>query len=456
MSGSETRHERPSQTTGTPFKLERDDAADSLRAAVEAAGRTGGALVIRGEPDVGKSALTVRVVDELRSADAVVLALSLGDLPGTALDLEHPFGGVSLSDLFGGAATGAIRLLVVDGCEAILEGKEAVFVALATAAFRAGFAVAAVTRVDGSRYVRDVVRRALGSSSVSGSVAGLDDQSGRQRSDVLEHVVDELSTSERAQLVEAVEGLARLQADPRAAWLLGRPGLVDALMRSGDSWNPVNSCVRPTCTWLCGMAGSDVVALSRQVRPEPMTVPAPVPSPSPAVGSVVLAARTARRLGEPRSDGVLRAESNPAFAVGPEFATDLYRDFGLCRLFLESGWQPLKDAAVAAVADRSSFGCPARLLSLSVAGAGGSLRRVARAAVEFRQSAAMDAGARWLEVPYEALLTLGDARVAFGVLWDALDADDGLATLLRLADARYAKARSGTVRFGARRRGRVL
>ena len=53
-----------------------------------------------------------------------------------------------------------------------------------------------------------------------------------------EHVVDALSTPERAQLVRAVEGLARLHADPRAAWLLGRPGLVDALMRSGASLEP--------------------------------------------------------------------------------------------------------------------------------------------------------------------------------------------------------------------------
>lgn len=426
-------------TTGTPFELERDDAADSLRAAVEAAGRTGGALLITGEPDVGKSALTVRVVDELRSADAVVLALSLGDLPGTALDLEHAFGGVSLSELFGGAATGVVRLLVVDGCEAILEGKEAVFVALATAAFRAGFAVAAVTRVDGSRYVRDVVRRARGSSSVSVSGPGLDDQSGRQRSDVVEHVVDELSTLERAQLVEAVEGLARLQADPRAAWLLGRPGLVDALMRSGASLEPGQL--------LCEADVYSAVWNGLIRRHD--TQPPGTASPDDRSSTVV--ALAGRRLGgtgsangqalrELRSDGVLRAESNPAFAVGPEFATDLYRDFGLCRLFLESSWQPLKDAELPRWPIRAArLSCQARL---SVAEPGGLVGVWRELMSEFGELAAID-GARWLEVPYEALLTLGNARVAIGVLWDALDADDGIATLLRLADARYAKGSIG-------------
>lgn len=427
-------------TTGTPFELDRTDAAASLRKAVEAVAMTGGALLITGEPDVGKSALTVRVVDELRSAGAVVVALSLGDMPGTALDLEQAIGGLSLVELFGGSATGAVRLLFVDGCEAVLEGKEAIFVALATAAFRAGFSVAAVSRVDGSRYVRDVVRRAVEASSVAGPVAGLgDQQSGRQGGDVVEHVVAELSTPERAQLVEVVEGLARLQADRRAAWLLGRPGLVDALMRSGASLEPGQL--------LCE---ADVYAAvwNGLIRRHD-TQPRGTASPDDRSSTVV--ALAGHRLGgtgsangqalrELRSDGVLRAESNPAFVVGPEFATDLYRDFGLCRLFLESGWQLLKDAGLPRWPIRAArLCCQARL---SASGPGG-LVDVWRALMsEFGELAAID-GSRWLEVPYEALLTLGDARVAIAELWDELDAADGLATLLRLAEARYAKATLG-------------
>ncbi|HEY5516438.1 MAG TPA: hypothetical protein VIK12_09555, partial [Pengzhenrongella sp.] len=61
---------------------------------------------------------------------------------------------------------------------------------------------------------------------------------------------------------------------------------------------------------------------------------------------------------------------------------------------------------------------------------------------EFGALAAVD-GARWAEIPYEALLTLGNARAAIAELWDALIAEDGLATLLRLADVRYAKGTIG-------------
>jgi hypothetical protein len=47
---------------------------------------------------------------------------------------------------------------------------------------------------------------------------------------------------------------------------------------------------------------------------------------------------------ELRSDGVLRVPNNPALSRGDGGATDLYRDFALCRLFLRHGWEPLPSA----------------------------------------------------------------------------------------------------------------
>jgi hypothetical protein len=440
-------------TTNTRIEIDRSDAANSLREAIEAAATTGGALVITGEPDVGKSALAVRVSDELRAAGAVVVAISLGDSPTTVLDLEHAFGGLPLGELFGGAATGSVRVLVIDGCEAVLEGKEPVFVALAAAAAQAGFAVAAVTRVDGSRYVCGAVDRALqstgrGTERAYGRPAngqpgdrtqpvedGVDDVV----ADALEYAVDELSASERAQLVDAVEVLARLQADPRAAWLLGRPGLVDALLRSDAPLEPG----RLLCEADVYAAVWNGLIRRRETNP-PGTA-----SPDDRASTVVAVA--GRRLGgtgapdgqalrELRSDGVLRIEANPAFSQGPEFSTDLYRDFGLCRLFLDAGWQPLKEAGLPRWPIRAArLACQARL---STAGPGDLVGVWSDLMSEFGDLAAVD-GARWTEVPYEALLTLGDARVAIAALWDALIADDGLATLLRLADARYAKGTIG-------------
>jgi hypothetical protein len=52
-------------------------------------------------------------------------------------------------------------------------------------------------------------------------------------------------------------------------------------------------------------------------------------------------------------------------------------------------------------------------------------------------------GARWSEVPYEALHSLRDGRGAPEALWDALVGDDGLPTLLHLAEVRYLEGSFG-------------
>lgn len=435
---------RSTITTATPLvqppvqssiQIDRADAASALRAAIERAATTRGALVITGEPDVGKSALTVRVCGEMRASGAALIAISLRDLPATALELEHALGGVSVDELLAGAATAPARVLVVDGCEAVLEGKEQVFLTLATAAARAGFGVAGVTRSDGSRYVRDAVDRALQAAgqTVGGQTVG------SQSGGVAEHVVDELSNPEKVELADAVEVLARLHADPRAAWLLGRPGLVDALLRSDGALEPGQL--------LCE---ADVyAAVWNGLIRRRETNPTGTASPDDRAATVVTLARSrlgaasalnGQALRELRSDGVLRTEANPAFSEGPEFSTDLYRDFALCRLFLESGWQPLKDAGSPRWPIRAArLACQARL---STAPEGGRAGVWADLMSEFGDLAAVD-GARWTEIPYEALLTLGNARAAIADLWDALIADDGLATLLRLADVRYAKGTIG-------------
>lgn len=421
-------------TPTTPVQIDRVEATSALRDGVGRAASTRGMLVITGEPDVGKSALTVRVCDELRSSGAVVVSVSMRDLPASVLDLEHTLQGPSVDELFAGAATGARRVLVIDGCEAVLEGKERIFMALATAAARAGFGVACVTRSDGARYVRDALNRAFRAAETSenGPASG-------QLGAVAEHVVGELSEPERLQLAGAVEVLARLHSDARAAWLLGRPGLVDALLRSDAPLEPGQL--------LCE---ADVYAAvwNGLIRRHESNPPGKA-SPDDRAFTVVTLAR--RLLGEAgtldgqalrelRSDGVLRTEVNPAFSAGPEFSTDLYRDFALCRLFLESGWQSLTDAGSPRWPIRAArLACQARIHTAHR----GQLAEVwAKLLSEFGEIAAVH-GARWMEVPYEALLTLGDGRAALEDLWEILGAGDSLATLLRLAEARFTKGTIG-------------
>jgi hypothetical protein len=74
---------------------------------------------------------------------------------------------------------------------------------------------------------------------------------------------------------------------------------------------------------------------------------------------------------ELRSDGVLRVPNNPALSRGDGGATDLYRDFALCRLFLRHGWEPLHSAGAPRWSIRAArLGCQTALPEREVVGSG--------------------------------------------------------------------------------------
>lgn len=126
------------------LELERAEAREALAAKMRAAATGPAALVVLGEPDVGKSALTLRAAEQLAAAGAAVTTLSLPDLPGRTVELETLLGG-RLADVLGGTAVDAVRLLVIDGAESVLEGHGPLLTDVATAALRAGLGVVAVT-----------------------------------------------------------------------------------------------------------------------------------------------------------------------------------------------------------------------------------------------------------------------------------------------------------------------
>ena len=121
--------------------------------------------------------------------------------------------------MLAGTATGEARLLVIDGAEAALEGRGQLLTEVATAALRAGLGVAAVTRTDGA----GAVGQALADAATAGGLPV----------PVRKHEVPRLTAEEAAQITAAFTSVSRLAAEPRAAWLLGRPGLVDLLLRAG-------------------------------------------------------------------------------------------------------------------------------------------------------------------------------------------------------------------------------
>ena len=412
--------------------LDRTDARAKLATAMSEAAGGPGALVVLGEPDVGKSALTVRAADQRVDGEVAVTMLSLRDLPATTLELESLLGG-SLTEVLGATATGTARLLIIDGAEAALEGRRQLLAELAAAAFRAGLGVAAVTRSDAA----EAARLALTSAMTAVGAAGQAD----------DHQVPRLTSAEAGEIVSAFGSLARLGLESRAAWLLGRPGLVDLLLRAGGA------AALPDGP----LSEADVFAViwSRLVRRGEDMVPG---GPSPDAREQALLALARRELvpdgtGAPpdagalpslRSDGLLRSAGlTQAWHPGDEFASDLVRDFAVGRLLISGGWELLSQAGAPRWALRAArLACQA---TLADAQSGTEAARLRIQAV-FDGLAAED-GPRWAEIPLEAMLTLGTAGEALACAWPDLMAGDraALRTVLRLALQRYAAYSVGDI-----------
>lgn len=417
---------RPALRSGQQaLELERPEERSRLVDALRAVAFSGGTLVVTGDPDVGKSALSLRAVEALKEDGAAIVSLSLRDLPVTLMEFEAELGGNSLDAVMGTGAVRPVRLLLVDGAESVLEGKGQIFRTIVAAGLRSGYGVIGVTRSDGSRQVAEEMARALELVGVSVSPR--------------EHTVGPLNSGERLDLPKAFPALARLTQDARTRWVLGRPGLVDALLRTNATLDPGDL--------LCEADVYSTVWRSL-IRRNEMQLPGAA-SPDDRDQAALRVAR--RTLGiasgplqgtgaaELRSDGVLRVPIDHAFASGDEFATDLFRDFALCRLFITDGWEPLTSAGAPRWSIRAArLGCQAALL--------GPNRVDAWANLGARMGEiASTQGNRWREVPYEALLTLGDAELALRELWVNLNDDEstGLGILLRLAEARYVHGSTG-------------
>lgn len=416
---------KPALRAGTQIlELERPTERSRLDAAMRSTGGGVGALVVTGDPDVGKSALSLRVAEALQDGGAAVSSLSLRDLPRSATEFETQLGGFGIDEVLATGESRPIRLLVIDGAETVLEGKGPVLQAIAAAALKVGIGVVAVTRTDGSQQVQSVLAYSCELAGISAAPT--------------EQVIGPLTQDERDELAAGFPTLARLRGDTRATWLLGRPGLVDALLRTGESLDPAD--------FLCEADVFSAVWRSL-IRADEIRTPGAASPDDRENAALSVAKRTLGLPGESvhgtasaelRSDGVLRIPNNPALAAGDEFSTDLFRDFAICRLFLAEGWKALALASAPRWSIRATrLGCQAALLAQATSTAWAAL------STQFAQIA-HDHGDRWLEVPFEALLTLGDAEPAIRELWDTLTADDGssLATLLRLAEARFV---NGTV-----------
>lgn len=418
-------HTRPRLTdTHSHLELDRGSARHDLVQRLTEAAVGPGTLVVLGEPDVGKSALTLRAVEDLRQTDATVACVALRDLPPSVTAVESELG-TPLREVLQEAEAIPVRLLVIDGAEAVLEGRRQLLTDLAAAALRAGFGVAAVTRTDAARAVSDALRQAADTMELAPSGAR-----------PAEHEVPRLTHAETEELTQTFPSVSRFGQQPRAAWLLGRPGLVDLLLRADATQELPDGA----------LSEADVFAAvwSQLVR-RGEDAPAGGPSPDDREQAVValarrrllpdstpLAAPNPAALPSLRSDGLLLpAGPHRAWRPADDFASDLVRDLAVAHLLLTDGWELLEAAGVPRWTLRAvRLACQATL-----ADAGSDSESARLRLQQVFDSLAVDHGDRWGELPFEALLTLGSAAEALTAAWPALteEPSDRLALLLRLA-----------------------
>ena len=215
-----------------------------------------------------------------------------------------------------------------------------------------------------------------------------------------------LESDEIEQVVASFPLLARLAVEPRSAWLLNRPGLIDILLRA-DAFSSLpdgalseadvfaavwHRLVRRPADNTTGAGTPDGRALALADLARRQLVPA-APSPLADLGA----------LPSLRSDGLLRTLGPTAvWRSGDEFATDLVRDFALAHVFVSDGWAALTHAGAPRWAIRAArLACQARYA--------GSSRPLGPPALSCRRCStlASDHGDRWADLPQRHSLPWG-------------------------------------------------
>jgi hypothetical protein len=407
--------------TGNLLTLARNEQLQRLGLEMRAVGEAAGSLIVTGQPDVGKSALAVAAVGLLRSEGAcTVLALSLRDLPRTVLEFERLLG-ASLALVLGGAAVAEARLVVVDGAEAVLEGKAELLAHIARSAARAGLGMVAVAREDAGAAAAKAISVAGGPPAKEVSIPGLMDQ-------------------EVAQVLERFPALARVGREPRSRWLITRLGLVEILLQSGAHAALPDGA----------LSEADVFAAvwTQHVRRGEMVVAGEATPDGREAALVALARKPFDAHASPvvqdpfalpslRSDHLLLpAGPTAAWRAGDDFANDIVRDFATARLLITT---PSENLLANANAPRWSLRA-ARLSCQTALIAADPNTETVRTGIQSSFDALARAhGERWADIPWEAVITLGPARDVLQRAIPALLSHQGatLAHLLRVVQQRF-------------------
>ena len=398
-------------------RLDRSAATAELIAQVANAAAT----VVSGESGVGKSSLALRgLIAASEDPDGVqVLCINLRQIPKLTVQFEDILG-CSMSTLLC-EMSAPQRVLIVDGADAVTEGMDDAFRYLVDAAHQSKVKVIAVTSVESTQVVRDTLTE-------------------RFSTNVADYAVAPLTDAETDEIVQTFVELSNLRANPRSRELLRRLVVVDLLVRGRVRGVPLSDADAMREVWSALVRRSE-----KSDRGSPDAREAVLLTLAADALDDVSVEKRAHHVGQLdavaldglRRDGLLRTSPDDPFTIGPEFEHDEVRRYAVARLLLAK-----KDPAsriMEAGAPRWSLAA-ARLACQELLAQTAAPLRDRFAALQTSFNALVDAGhgARWVDVPGEAVLTIPNPEAVLRDAWPGLLSDDaaGLRRLARLVGQR--------------------
>ncbi|WP_211604298.1 hypothetical protein [Phycicoccus avicenniae] len=394
-----------------------DRRRERLTTALLAAGADGGsAVLVHGESGIGKSALTLSTVAELEAAnpggfEAVVL--SFISLPHSTLELSTALG-MSVQDVLA-ELSAPHRILVIDGADAGLERSAPLLSDLVVAAKEAGVGLVAVSSDVASDFVSEQLATGWGQAAVPFKVAPLSDD-------------DVAFVAEQFPLLRPV-----LRDLPENS-LLRRPVVLDLLARTGVKLDGKLS------EWEClNLVWTNVVRSesrsgggSAQAREQTLLAVAASVAQLPLEFRPI-AGTDAEAIDALRRDHLL-APANP-YREQPEFAHDEVRRYATAILLVRAQdlTQVLARFAVPRLAlSAATLACKGLFHDTAVP----SEQRFLRLLGTF-QEFAFEHGARWADVPVEAVLETPNAYQCLTVALADKSTDLDLADVVRIVVQRH-------------------
>ena len=380
------------------------------------------AVLVSGDSGVGKSALTLLSLTAAPAADsegAQALCINLRHVPRLTLDFEDKLScplSALLSEL-----SAPQRVLVVDVADAVTEGMEDAFRYLVDAAVESQVKVVAVTSIDSVQVVRDILTDRFGAG-------------------VAEYAVKPLTDTELDDIVTAFPELEGLKDNPRSRELLRRLVVVDLLVRGHLTGVPLSDADAMDQVWSGLVRRRERSDRGYPDAREVVLLRLAALSLSGGERLDVISGLDANAISGLQQDGLLQPSLDNLSMIGPDFSHDEVRRYAIARLLLaelDPTSRILSAGAPRWVLGAARLSCQALLDELDTAAR--PLRgRFAKLQASFDRLVEAGYGARWGDVPCEALITLADPSGVLRDAWPKLQNDDatGLRRLARLVNQR--------------------